>query len=233
MKTDDSRRDIPLVGVALKVMRKHPDGFLRYRDKADSLSALVNKAFEATRRQVASGRPRSSKPRLASLPLACLRLERSMAPATTKAGLAASSCSRMRRQERRASLALARSVRPSRTTNCCGPLGIDGSAIAADTLQLDLNLSREVRAVEGKSRGRVLAHWYSRRCVSDVQRDNLSGAFAGRARAFARFLSLYATQDEVMMMPNRRGHHTYSPAIRGRASTASSCWRSRCSASAM
>ena len=46
-KTDDSRRDIPLVGVALKVMRKHPDGFPRYRDKANSLSALVNKAFES------------------------------------------------------------------------------------------------------------------------------------------------------------------------------------------
>jgi hypothetical protein len=47
MKTDDSWRDIPLVGVALKVMRRHPEGFPRYRDKADSLSALVNKAFEA------------------------------------------------------------------------------------------------------------------------------------------------------------------------------------------
>jgi hypothetical protein len=85
-----------------------------------------------------------------------------MAPATTKAGLAASSCSRMRHLPARpagASLALARTVRPSRTTNCCGPLGIDGSAVAADTLQLDLNLSRELRAVEGKSRGgRVLAH---------------------------------------------------------------------------
>jgi hypothetical protein len=46
MKTDESWRDIPLVGVALKVMRRHPDGFPRYRDKADSLSALVNKAFE-------------------------------------------------------------------------------------------------------------------------------------------------------------------------------------------
>ena len=69
-----------------------------------------------------------------------------------------------------ASLALARTVRPSRTTNCCGPLGIDGSAVAADTLQLDLNLSRELRVVEGKPRGgRVLAHWYSRRRVSDVQ----------------------------------------------------------------
>jgi integrase len=47
MKTDDSWRDIPLIGVALKVMQKHPEGFPRYRDKADSLSALVNKAFEA------------------------------------------------------------------------------------------------------------------------------------------------------------------------------------------
>jgi integrase len=45
MKTDDSRRDIPPVSVALKVMRKHPEGFPRYRDKADSLSALVNKAL--------------------------------------------------------------------------------------------------------------------------------------------------------------------------------------------
>jgi integrase len=47
MKTDDSWRDIPLVGMALKVMRHHPDGFPRYRDKSDSLSALVNKAFES------------------------------------------------------------------------------------------------------------------------------------------------------------------------------------------
>jgi hypothetical protein len=47
MKTDDSWRDIPLVGLALKVMRQHPEGLPRYRDKADSLSALVNKAFSA------------------------------------------------------------------------------------------------------------------------------------------------------------------------------------------
>ncbi|WP_334150964.1 tyrosine-type recombinase/integrase [Hyphomicrobium sp.] len=47
IKTDDSWRDIPLVGMALKVVQKHPNGFPRYRDKADSLSALVNKAFEA------------------------------------------------------------------------------------------------------------------------------------------------------------------------------------------
>ncbi|WP_409562637.1 tyrosine-type recombinase/integrase [Hyphomicrobium sp. MC8b] len=47
MKTEQSERDIPLVGVALKAMRAQPDGFPRYRDKADSLSALVNQAMTA------------------------------------------------------------------------------------------------------------------------------------------------------------------------------------------
>jgi integrase len=47
IKTDHSQRDIPLVGVALLAMREQPDGFPRYRDKADSLSALVNQALEA------------------------------------------------------------------------------------------------------------------------------------------------------------------------------------------
>lgn len=46
MKTDQSQRDIPLVGVALMAMRKQPDGFPRYHDKADHLSALVNKVLE-------------------------------------------------------------------------------------------------------------------------------------------------------------------------------------------
>ena len=46
LKTDQSHREIPLVGVALKAMREQPDGFPRYRDKADSLSALVNKAMD-------------------------------------------------------------------------------------------------------------------------------------------------------------------------------------------
>jgi integrase len=46
MKTHQSRRDVPLVGVALMAMRAQPEGFPRYRDKADSLSALVNKALE-------------------------------------------------------------------------------------------------------------------------------------------------------------------------------------------
>lgn len=46
-KNHQAERDIPLVGVALTAMREQPDGFPRYRDKADSLSALVNQALEA------------------------------------------------------------------------------------------------------------------------------------------------------------------------------------------
>jgi len=45
MKTRQSERDIPLVGVALMAMKKHPDGFPRYRDKGASLSGLVNKVL--------------------------------------------------------------------------------------------------------------------------------------------------------------------------------------------
>lgn len=43
MKTPQSGRTVPLVGVALEVLRLHPEGFPRYRDKTASLSALVNK----------------------------------------------------------------------------------------------------------------------------------------------------------------------------------------------
>ena len=46
IKTDQSKREIPLVGAALMAMREQPDGFPRYRDKADVLSALVNKALD-------------------------------------------------------------------------------------------------------------------------------------------------------------------------------------------
>ncbi|MER8978046.1 integrase [Mesorhizobium sp. M0239] len=46
LKTDHSLRDIPLVGCALAVMKLHPKGFPRYLDKADSLSALVNKFLD-------------------------------------------------------------------------------------------------------------------------------------------------------------------------------------------
>lgn len=43
LKTEDSRREIPLVGVALAAMKLRPHGFPRYRDKSSSLSALMNK----------------------------------------------------------------------------------------------------------------------------------------------------------------------------------------------
>jgi len=43
LKTEDSEREIPLVGVALAAMKLRPKGFPRYRDKSASLSATVNK----------------------------------------------------------------------------------------------------------------------------------------------------------------------------------------------
>jgi integrase len=43
LKTDDSEREIPLTGVALKALKMKPNGFPKYRDKATSLSATVNK----------------------------------------------------------------------------------------------------------------------------------------------------------------------------------------------
>lgn len=42
LKTLHSEREVPLVGYALAVAKLHPNGFPRYRDKADALSALVN-----------------------------------------------------------------------------------------------------------------------------------------------------------------------------------------------
>lgn len=45
LKTEQSARDVPLVGSALAAMRRNPEGFPRYRGKADSLSALVNKTL--------------------------------------------------------------------------------------------------------------------------------------------------------------------------------------------
>lgn len=42
LKTQSSRRVIPLAGISLEVFREFPDGFPRYRD-SDALSATVNK----------------------------------------------------------------------------------------------------------------------------------------------------------------------------------------------
>lgn len=43
MKTDQSERDVPLVSVALIAAQANPDGFPRYHDDEDGLSATVNK----------------------------------------------------------------------------------------------------------------------------------------------------------------------------------------------
>lgn len=43
IKTESSVRLMPLTGLALAVMKKHPRGFPNYRDRGASLSALLNK----------------------------------------------------------------------------------------------------------------------------------------------------------------------------------------------
>ena len=45
LKSVASRRDIPLVGLALEAMKRAPNGFPRYRDKGNSLSAALLKTF--------------------------------------------------------------------------------------------------------------------------------------------------------------------------------------------
>lgn len=47
LKTADSMRDIPLVGVSLAALRAQPEGFPRYRDNAATLSATINKFLDA------------------------------------------------------------------------------------------------------------------------------------------------------------------------------------------
>lgn len=46
IKTRSSTRRIPLVGVALEVFKRHPNGFPRYHDKGDSLSGTLSKFFK-------------------------------------------------------------------------------------------------------------------------------------------------------------------------------------------
>ncbi|MBN9056427.1 MAG: integrase, partial [Rhizobiales bacterium] len=47
IKTESSVRDIPLMGVALDVMKRFPKGFPRYRDREDTLSATLMKHLRA------------------------------------------------------------------------------------------------------------------------------------------------------------------------------------------
>jgi len=45
IKTKSSIRKIPLIGMALAALQQHPNGFPRYQDKENSLSATLNKFF--------------------------------------------------------------------------------------------------------------------------------------------------------------------------------------------
>jgi integrase len=47
LKTEQSEREIPLVGIALDAMRRHPNGFPRYFDKGSTLSATLQKHFKS------------------------------------------------------------------------------------------------------------------------------------------------------------------------------------------
>lgn len=46
LKTDDSLREIPLVGVALAALKMRPEGFPRYRDNSSTFSATANKTLD-------------------------------------------------------------------------------------------------------------------------------------------------------------------------------------------
>ena len=49
LKCQSAIRDVPLLGVSLQAMQRYPEGFPRYRDKGNTLSATLNKAFRTNR----------------------------------------------------------------------------------------------------------------------------------------------------------------------------------------
>lgn len=49
LKTGSSNRDVPLIGVALEALKKHPAGFPRYREKEEAASAAINKYLRANK----------------------------------------------------------------------------------------------------------------------------------------------------------------------------------------
>jgi len=46
LKSKSAKRDVPLLGVSLEAMKQFPNGFPRYREKTDSLSATLGKYFK-------------------------------------------------------------------------------------------------------------------------------------------------------------------------------------------
>ncbi len=46
LKSKSAKRDIPLLGISLEAMKQCPNGFPRYREKTDSLSATLGKYFK-------------------------------------------------------------------------------------------------------------------------------------------------------------------------------------------
>ena len=49
LKTRNSERAVPLLGIALEVMKSFPNGFPKYRDRNDTLSATINKHLVTNR----------------------------------------------------------------------------------------------------------------------------------------------------------------------------------------
>lgn len=46
LKSDSSARDVPLTGISLAAIQQSPDGFERYRNKGNTLSAVLNKHLD-------------------------------------------------------------------------------------------------------------------------------------------------------------------------------------------
>lgn len=55
IKTESSIRVVPLVGLALEVMKRHPNGFPRYKDREARLSATLNKYLKENKLFPTSG----------------------------------------------------------------------------------------------------------------------------------------------------------------------------------
>ena len=65
LKTEHSERDIPLVGMALEAMRRHPAGFPRYFDNGNNLSATLMKHFKKAKLlpKVSEDTPQKKRPK--------------------------------------------------------------------------------------------------------------------------------------------------------------------------